>query len=82
MPPDRAIQLATNSPVNHVGSETGEAEQGEGLVASTFGRKEVAVMRAAMRVHQLDPPAAEALEGVDLRRIDHVLNDASDHTSA
>jgi len=65
-----------------VGGEAGEAEQGEGLVACTFGRKEVAVMRAAMRIDQLDPPAAEALEGVDLHRIDHVLNDASDHTSA
>jgi hypothetical protein len=39
-------------------------------------------MRTAMRIDQLDPPAAEALEGVDLRRIDHVLHDASDHTSA
>jgi hypothetical protein len=35
-----------------------------------------------MCIDQLDPPAAEALEGVDLRRIDHVLNDASDHASA
>jgi hypothetical protein len=39
-------------------------------------------MSSAMRIDQLDPPAAEALEGVDLRRVDHVLNDASDHTSA
>jgi hypothetical protein len=34
-----------------------------------------------MSIDQLHPPAAEALEGVDLRRIDHVLHDASDHTS-
>jgi hypothetical protein len=40
------------------------------------------VMRTAMRIDELDPPAVEALESVDLRRIDHVLNDASDHTSA
>lgn len=65
-----------------VGSETREAEQREGLVACTLGRKEVTVVRTAMRIHQLDPPPAETLEGVDLRRIDHVLNDASDHTSA
>jgi len=65
-----------------VGSEAWEAEQGEGLVACALGRKEVAVVRTAMRIHQLDPPPAEALEGVDLRRIDHVFNDASDHTSA
>jgi hypothetical protein len=39
-------------------------------------------MRAAMRIDQLHPPAAEALEGVDLRRIDHVLNNASNHSSA
>jgi hypothetical protein len=65
-----------------VSSEAGEAAQGEGLVARTLGRKEVAVMRTAMRIDQLDLPAAEALEGVDLRRIDHVLHYASDHTSA
>ncbi len=64
-----------------VGSEAREAEQGEGPVARAFGRKEVAVMHAAMRIDQPDPLAAEAFEGVDLRRIDHVLNDASDHTS-
>lgn len=63
-------------------SEAGKAEQGERLIARTLGRKEVAVMRTAMRIDQFDPPAAEALEGVDLRRIDHVLNNASDHTSA
>jgi hypothetical protein len=65
-----------------VGSEAGATEQGESLVACTFGRKEIAVMRAAMRINELDPPAAEALEGVDLRGIDHVLNDTSDDTSA
>jgi len=39
------------------------------------------MVRAAMRIDQLHPPAAEALEGVDLRGIDHILNDASDHAS-
>jgi hypothetical protein len=37
------------------------------------------MMHAAMRIDQLDPPAAEAFEGFDLRRIDDVLNHAGDH---
>ncbi len=40
------------------------------------------MVHATMGIDQLHPPAAEALEGVDLRRIDHILNDAGDHTSA
>jgi hypothetical protein len=33
-------------------------------------------------IDQLDPPSAEALESVDLSRIDHILNDAGDHASS
>jgi hypothetical protein len=61
--------------------EAGEAEQREGSIAGPLGRQEVAVVRAAMQIDQLDPSPAEALEGVDLRRIDHILNDAGDHVS-
>jgi hypothetical protein len=32
-----------------------------------------------MPVDQLHPPPGEALEGVGLRRIDNVLDDAGDH---
>jgi hypothetical protein len=39
-------------------------------------------VNAAMYVNQFHPPAAKALEGLDLGRIDNVLNDASDHASA
>ena len=46
-----------------------------------FGRQEVAVMHAAMRVDELDPAAAEAFEVFDLRRIDDVLNHAGDHAT-
>jgi hypothetical protein len=40
------------------------------------------MVRAAMHIDQLDPSAAETLEIVDLRRIDHILNHAGDHVSA
>ncbi len=41
--------------------------------------QEVAVVHAAKGADQIDPPTGEAFEGVDLRRNDYVLNDASDH---
>jgi hypothetical protein len=37
------------------------------------------VVRAAVGIDQFHPPAAEALEGVDLLGNDDVLNHASDH---
>ena len=37
------------------------------------------MVSAAMPVDQLHPPPGEALEGVGLRRIDDVLDDAGDH---
>jgi hypothetical protein len=39
-----------------VGGQAGKAEQGQGLVAGSLGRQEVAVMDAAVRADQLDPP--------------------------
>ena len=65
-----------------VGGEAGKAEQREGFVARSFRRQEVAMMGAAMQIDQLDPSAGEAFERVDLGRIDHVLDDAGDHTAA
>jgi hypothetical protein len=65
-----------------IGGEAGKTEQGEGFIAGPLGRQEIAMMRPAMQINQLDPSAAEALEILDLRRIDHVLNDAGDHASA
>jgi len=62
-----------------VGSETGEAEQRQGLITGPLGRQEVAVVHAAMGIDQLHPPAAEALEGVDLLGNNDLLNHASDH---
>jgi hypothetical protein len=62
--------------------EAGKAEQREGSIACPLGRQEIAMVRAAMRIDQLDPSAAEALEIVDLRGIDHILNHAGDHISA
>jgi hypothetical protein len=40
------------------------------------------MVRAAMKIDQLEPSAAEAFKSVDLRRNDHILNDAGDHSSA
>ena len=60
-----------------VGGEAGKAEQREGFAARSFRRQEVAMMGAAMQIDQLDPSAGEAFKRVDLRRIDHVLDDAS-----
>jgi hypothetical protein len=37
------------------------------------------MMTATVPVHQLHPPPGEALEGIDLRRIDDVLHDTGDH---
>jgi len=62
-----------------VRGEAGEAEQGQRLVARALGGQEIAVVPAAMPVDQLHPPPGEALEGVGLRRIDDVLDDAGDH---
>jgi hypothetical protein len=59
--------------------EAGEAEQGQRLVARALGGQEVAMVVAAMAVDQIHPPPGEALEGVGLRRIDDVLDDAGDH---
>jgi hypothetical protein len=35
---------------------------------------------APMGIDQVRSPAAEAFEGVDLRRVDYILDDAGDHT--
>jgi len=40
------------------------------------------MMLAAVLIDQLDPPSAEALKSVDLRRVDHIFNDAGDHASS
>lgn len=64
-----------------IGGEAGEAEQGQGFVARPLGGQEIAMVRATVQIDQLDPPAAEAFKSVDLRGIDHVLNDAGDHAS-
>jgi hypothetical protein len=40
------------------------------------------MVRAARPIGQFHPPAAEALESLDLRSVDHILDGASDHTSA
>jgi hypothetical protein len=37
------------------------------------------MVAAAVPVDQLHPPPGEALEGVGLRRVDDVLDDAGDH---
>jgi hypothetical protein len=60
-------------------SEAREAEEGERLVTCTLGRQEVAMVAAALPVNQFHPPPGEAFEGVDLRRIDDILDDAGDH---
>ena len=62
--------------------EAGEAEQRVGDVAGALGGQEVAVVRAAVAVHELHPGLREALEGVDLVRIDLVAQVAGDHSPA
>jgi hypothetical protein len=37
------------------------------------------VVSATVEIDQFNPAARETFEGVNLRRIDHVLNDTSDH---
>jgi hypothetical protein len=62
-----------------VGGEAGEAEKRECLVAGALAWQEVAVVSAAVQVNQFHPAPGEALEGVDLGRVDHVFNNAGDH---
>jgi len=38
------------------------------------------MVAATVHLDQLHPPAGEALEGTDLRRIDDVLHDTGDHS--
>ena len=59
--------------------EAGEAEQGEGGVASSFGWQEVSVVGAAMLYNQLHPASGEALECCQFAGIDRVVDDAGDH---
>src|SRR5204862_442451 len=74
-----AFTMTGETAVLLVRGEAGEAEQGQRLVARALGGQEVAVVAAAVPVDQLHPPPGEALEGVGLRRIDDVLDDAGDH---
>jgi hypothetical protein len=40
------------------------------------------VVDAAVQADQLHPPARQLFEGLDLGRVDNVLHDAGDHSSA
>jgi hypothetical protein len=44
-----------------------------------LGREEIAVVDTAVALHQFDPSGSEALEVRELRGVDHVVHDASDH---
>jgi hypothetical protein len=62
-----------------ISGQAGEAEQGECPVAGAFSWQEVSVVYAAVQVDQFHPATGETLEGVDLGRLDHVINNTSDH---
>jgi hypothetical protein len=49
------------------------------LVAGALGGQEVPVVSAAVLIDQFHPAPGKTLEGIDLGRIDHVLNDTGDH---
>src|ERR1700733_4409749 len=66
-------------PVLPIGSEAREAEERERPVAGALPGQEVAVVGTAVAAYQLHPAPGKALEGVNLARIDDVLDDASDH---
>ena len=55
------------------------AYERERLVAGALAGQEIAVVSAAVQIDQFHPAPAEALEDVDLGRVDHVFNDAGDH---
>ena len=63
-----------------VGSEAGEAEKRERLVAGALAGQEITMVSAAVQVNQFHPAAGKALEGVRLTRIDDVFNNAGDHS--
>jgi hypothetical protein len=49
------------------------------LVAGALGGQEVPMVSAAVLIDQFHPAPGKTLEGIDLGRIDHVLNDTGDH---
>jgi hypothetical protein len=65
-------RLAEQPAVLLVCGEAREAEKGHRFVTSAFMRG-VAIVTAVIAVNQLHPVLGEAFEGVDLRRIDDIL---------
>jgi hypothetical protein len=66
-------------PIFFVCRKAFKTEQGQRAIACTLGGKIISVVDTAILCHEVHPPAAELLEGMDLARVNNIANNACNH---